>query len=141
MINDFGITRTKIKKPETSHADALQTSAVDSVKWMSPESLTLKVFSTQSDVFSFGVTMYEIITREDPWSGLDNLNAIYKVINGVRMEIGKEHYCSDEIKALMNRCWSEDPDDRPNFGEICDELNLIIKGTSSNSEYSVRFDV
>lgn len=54
---------------------------------MAPESLTNRVYSKKSDVFSYGVVLYEITTQEAPWNGVDVLSVIAKVSSGQRMQL------------------------------------------------------
>jgi len=121
VITDFGLSRVK------STIDDYQKTQqnVGPLKWMSPESLFEGKYSTKSDVFSFGVVIYEIITQELPWKDLNPLQAAGKVNNGHRMVVPESCDCPPELKKLMERCWAQLPSDRPDFEKICEILERM----------------
>lgn len=59
---------------------------VGPIKWMAPEQIERHVYSKATDVYSFGVLLYEIFAKEAPWSGINNLVACQKVLNGECMK-------------------------------------------------------
>ena len=65
-VSDFGMARVK-EVEETANT----TQEIGPIKWMSPESLERREYSTKSDIFSYGVVLYEIVTRELPWKELN----------------------------------------------------------------------
>ncbi|XP_025270757.1 insulin-like peptide receptor [Camponotus floridanus] len=91
------------------------------VRWMAPESLMIRTFTSQSDVWSFGVLMWEITSlSEQPYSAKTNEEVINYVLDGGRLPMTLN--CPSALYQLMLRCWSA-ADARPNF-EFC--LNNII---------------
>jgi len=98
---------------------------VGPLKWMSPESLFERKYSTKSDVFSFGVVIYEIITQEAPWKDLNEIQAIQRVEHGHRMVLPENCECPLALKELMEKCWAQLPEDRPDFEKICEILESI----------------
>ncbi|KAL9980663.1 hypothetical protein ACROYT_G009275 [Oculina patagonica] len=91
------------------------------VKWMSPEAINDGVFTTKSDVWSYGVVLWEIATLGGfPYPGIRNSELMRQLRRGYRME--KPDTCSDEFYQLMTRCWADDPDARPTFTELCQDL-------------------
>lgn len=87
------------------------------IRWMSPESLTDAVFSTASDVWAFGVVLWEMVTlAEQPYQGLTNEEVLNMVRNGRTMEIPIN--CPELIAQIMANCWRFDPHDRPSFIDI-----------------------
>uniref|UniRef100_A0A914QH45 Non-specific protein-tyrosine kinase n=1 Tax=Panagrolaimus davidi TaxID=227884 RepID=A0A914QH45_9BILA len=82
--------------------------------WCPPEALRFRKFSTASDVWAFGVTIWECFTfGEEPWIGLNALNVLQTTERGERLH--KPDKCSQELYELMLRCWALNPTDRPDF--------------------------
>jgi len=98
---------------------------VGPVKWMSPESLFERKYSTKSDVFSFGVVIYEILAQEPPWKDLTPIETSAKVRDGYRMMLPKNCDCPPALQELMERCWAQRPSERPDFVEIYKTLKMI----------------
>ena len=88
------------------------------VKWMAPESLTDRIFSTLSDVWSFGVVLWEIFSLgQSPYPGIAfGGHFIQQLQSGYRME--KPEYATNEIGQLMSDCWGNDPKERPTFCQL-----------------------
>lgn len=100
---------------------------------MSPEALRARKFSEKSDVFSFGVTMWEIIQGQRPWAGRDSMDVVFRVCSGERMPLPKCEY--DSIPKLIERCWQSNPDNRPKMDEVLNILHtawIETGGLSSN---------
>jgi len=121
VITDFGLSRVKASVDDYQKTQ----SNVGPVKWMSPESLFEGKYSTKSDVFSFAVVIYEIVTQEPPWKGLSVLQAAGKVKDGHRMTIPEGCNCPLPLKVLMEKCWDQIADQRPDFEEICEYLGRM----------------
>lgn len=86
--------------------------------WCAPESLRIGSFSHASDVWMFGVTMWEMFTYcEEPWFGLTGRQILLRVEqDGERLE--KPPDCPQELYVVMRKCWAVNPGDRPNFAEL-----------------------
>jgi len=80
---------------------------------MAPESIENKTYSKKSDVFSFGVVMYEVLTQRAPWDQYSGVLVASKVIHKERMELSTE--IPSTLKELMHKCWEHNPADRPTF--------------------------
>ncbi|XP_054732284.1 fibroblast growth factor receptor homolog 1 [Anastrepha obliqua] len=108
------------------------------IKWMAPESLQEKFYDSQSDVWSYGVLLWEIMTfGEQPYPNIMSAEELYSyLITGQRME--KPARCSLNIYMLMRQCWHFDANIRPTFGEIVENLDKILQLASNhatNEEY------
>ncbi|XP_065322279.1 insulin-like peptide receptor [Gordionus sp. m RMFG-2023] len=91
------------------------------VRWMSPESLKDGIFTSQSDVWSYGIVLWEIATLAwQPYQGLSNEQVVNYVINGGILE--KPHGCPDQLYELMKLCWNFQPKTRPTFLDVVEIL-------------------
>uniref|UniRef100_A0A8C7ZWL0 Tyrosine-protein kinase receptor n=1 Tax=Oryzias sinensis TaxID=183150 RepID=A0A8C7ZWL0_9TELE len=128
-IGDFGMTRDIY---ETDYYRKGGKGLLP-VRWMSPESLKDGVFTTNSDVWSFGVVLWEIATlAEQPYQGLSNEQVLRFVMEGGLLE--KPQNCPDMLFELMRMCWQYNPKMRPSFveiiGSVKDELDPSFKEVS-----------
>ncbi|XP_027256324.1 tyrosine-protein kinase Mer isoform X3 [Cricetulus griseus] len=87
------------------------------VKWIAIESLADRVYTSKSDVWAFGVTMWEIATRGmTPYPGVQNHEMYDYLLHGHRLKQPED--CLDELYDIMYSCWSADPLDRPTFSVL-----------------------
>ncbi|XP_078031470.1 tyrosine-protein kinase receptor TYRO3 isoform X1 [Epinephelus lanceolatus] len=94
------------------------------VKWIALESLADNVYTTQSDVWAFGVTMWEIMTRgQTPYPGVENSEIYEFLIKGERLK--KPPDCRDDIYEIMHSCWSPVPKCRPSFQHLVIQLEAL----------------
>lgn len=94
------------------------------VKWIALESLADNVYTTQSDVWAFGVTMWEIMTRgQTPYPGVENSEVYEYLIKGERLKRPPD--CGTDIYELMHSCWSPVPKCRPSFSELVSQLQSL----------------
>lgn len=85
--------------------------------WCAPESLRVGSFSHASDVWMFGVTLWEMFTYcEEPWLGLYGKQILYSVERGDRLERPQD--CPQEIYSVMRKCWACSAADRPTFSQL-----------------------
>ncbi|XP_056396066.1 tyrosine-protein kinase receptor UFO isoform X2 [Hyla sarda] len=96
------------------------------VKWIAIESLADRVYTTKSDVWSFGVTMWEIATRgQTPYPGVENSEIYDYLRQGNRLKQPPD--CLDGLYELMASCWQLNSKDRPTFETLHAELEKILK--------------
>ncbi|XP_016062642.1 PREDICTED: fibroblast growth factor receptor 2 isoform X9 [Miniopterus natalensis] len=103
------------------------------VKWMAPEALFDRVYTHQSDVWSFGVLMWEIFTLGgSPYPGIP-VEELFKLLKeGHRMD--KPANCTNELYMMMRDCWHAVPAQRPTFKQLVEDLDRILTLTT-NEEY------
>ncbi|KAJ0061745.1 hypothetical protein NL108_008296, partial [Boleophthalmus pectinirostris] len=99
------------------------------VKWMAPEALFDRVYTHQSDVWSFGVLMWEIFTLGgSPYPGIP-VEELFKLLKeGHRMD--KPSNCTHELYMLMRECWYAVPTQRPTFKQLVEELDRTLLSVS-----------
>ncbi|RVE71147.1 hypothetical protein OJAV_G00071430 [Oryzias javanicus] len=115
-VADFGLARI-IKEPfYISDGKKIP------YKWCSPEAVAYGKFSIKSDVWSFGVLLYEIITcGGNPYPGMDSGESYEKVSRGYRMP--RPPKCPVSLYDIMLKCWSQEPEDRPDFKTLRTQLD------------------
>ncbi|KAJ3699103.1 hypothetical protein LUZ61_002808 [Rhynchospora tenuis] len=118
-IGDLGLSKVK-------HQTLVSGGVRGTLPWMAPELLDGKesMVTEKVDVYSFGICMWEILTGEEPYADMKGASIIGGIVNGtLRPQIPS--WCDPEWKALMQRCWSTDPKERPSFTEISQKLRQI----------------
>jgi len=112
-ISDFGLSRIT----NTAERNTQTKSDTGPLKWMSPEAIRNREYSPKSDVWSFGVTLYEIVARSEPYAGLDPIQTALEVThNGTRLDIPT--YTPSVIASIMQGCFETDSNRRPDFQYI-----------------------
>ncbi|NXM57236.1 MERTK kinase, partial [Illadopsis cleaveri] len=100
------------------------------VKWIALESLADRVYTTKSDVWAFGVTMWEIATRGmTPYPGVQNHEIYEYLFHGQRLK--KPEDCLDELYEIMSECWRADPATRPTFSQLKVQLEKLLENLPS----------
>ncbi|XP_075595038.1 tyrosine-protein kinase Fer-like isoform X4 [Balearica regulorum gibbericeps] len=96
------------------------------IKWTAPEALNYGRYTSESDVWSFGILLWETFSLGVcPYPGMMNQQAREQVEKGYRMSAPQK--CPEEIYTIMQRCWAYKPENRPKFSEIQKELSSIKK--------------
>ncbi|XP_064421285.1 mitogen-activated protein kinase kinase kinase 9 [Latimeria chalumnae] len=115
-ITDFGLAREWHKTTKMS--------AAGTYAWMAPEVIRSSMFSKSSDVWSYGVLLWELLTGEVPFRGIDGLAVAYGVaMNKLALPIPST--CPEPFTKLMEDCWNPDPHCRPSFASVLDQLTAI----------------
>ncbi|XP_050529113.1 tyrosine-protein kinase transmembrane receptor Ror-like [Daktulosphaira vitifoliae] len=96
------------------------------VRWMSPESVVYGKFTLESDVWSFGIVLWEIYSMgKQPYYGYSNDEVLKLIHDGVLLELPLN--CPPVICVLMNGCWKSDPKERLKFSDIYERLKNVTK--------------
>ncbi|XP_048212358.1 tyrosine-protein kinase ABL2 isoform X3 [Perognathus longimembris pacificus] len=127
-VADFGLSRLMTGDTYTAHAGAKFP-----IKWTAPESLAYNTFSIKSDVWAFGVLLWEIATYGmSPYPGID-LSQVYDLLEkGYRME--QPEGCPPKVYELMRACWKWSPADRPSFAETHHAFETMFHDSSISEE-------
>ncbi|XP_049724147.1 mitogen-activated protein kinase kinase kinase 21 [Elephas maximus indicus] len=115
-ITDFGLAREWHRTTKMS--------AAGTYAWMAPEVIKSSLFSKGSDIWSYGVLLWELLTGEAPYRGIDGLAVAYGVaVNKLTLPIPST--CPEPFAKLMKECWEQDPHIRPSFALILEQLTAI----------------
>ncbi|TMS08031.1 Tyrosine-protein kinase Fer [Larimichthys crocea] len=120
-ISDFGMSRQE--------DDGIYSSSglkQIPIKWTAPEALNYGRYSSESDVWSYGILLWETFSLGVcPYPGMTNQQAREQVEKGYRMACPQR--CPDDVYKVMQRCWQYNPEDRPKFSELQRDLAAIKK--------------
>ncbi|XP_038073903.1 hepatocyte growth factor receptor-like isoform X2 [Patiria miniata] len=138
-IADFGLSRDLYERDYYSAKDK---TAKLPVRWMALESLERNVYNTKTDVWSFGVVMWEFLTRGmTPYPSVDNWDISSYLQRGRRLH--QPLHCPDHVYQIMMNCWSASPVDRPTFEDLVREITDILMASvdQQSQENQVYFNV
>ncbi|XP_072016268.1 angiopoietin-1 receptor-like [Amphiura filiformis] len=122
-VADFGLSRSDEVYVKTT-AGRLP------VRWMAVESLNYSVYTVKSDVWSFGILLWEIVTLGGtPYPGLSCAELYEKLPLGYRM--AKPLNCEEEVYDIMCHCWRDRPHDRPSFDQLYIALSRLIEANKT----------
>ncbi|XP_018549395.1 tyrosine-protein kinase receptor TYRO3 isoform X1 [Lates calcarifer] len=120
-VADFGLS----KKIYSSNYYRQKLAIRVPIKWLAVESLSESVYTTKSDVWSFGVTMWEIVSRgRTPYPGVHNHELLDLLLSGHRLTPPEE--CDQKLYKVMQSCWDKEPNRRPGFGELGETLKGLL---------------
>ncbi|XP_070496404.1 tyrosine-protein kinase Btk isoform X1 [Chironomus tepperi] len=121
-VADFGLARYVLDDQYTSSGGTKFP-----IKWAPPEVLNYTRFSSKSDVWGYGVLMWEVFTcGKMPYGRLKNTEVVERVQRGIILE--KPKACAKEIYDVMRKCWLHNPEDRPSFRILKDQLATVAQG-------------
>ncbi|VEN50106.1 unnamed protein product, partial [Callosobruchus maculatus] len=134
-VADFGLARLMRDDTYTAHAGAKFP-----IKWTAPEGLAYNKFSTKSDVWAFGILLWEIATYGmSPYPGVDLTDVYHMLEKGYRMECPPG--CPPKIYELMRQCWQWHAHERPTFKEIHHALENMFQESSITEEVEKQLQV
>jgi len=128
-VSDFGLSRKK--EPGISVSCTM-----GAVAWMAPEVIeNAKSFTKKSDVYSYGIILWEILTRGDPCpTEMNSIMLASEVVNNAFRPQLPHPNISPPWEELIKRCWAQNPDDRPSFEEILISLESFESPVNNASD-------
>ncbi|XP_032171839.1 focal adhesion kinase 1 isoform X10 [Mustela erminea] len=109
------------------------------IKWMAPESINFRRFTSASDVWMFGVCVWEVLMHGvKPFQGVKNNDVIGRIENGERLPMPPN--CPPTLYSLMTKCWAYDPSRRPRFTELKAQLSTILEEEKVQQEERMRME-
>uniref|UniRef100_A0A7N0SWI8 Protein kinase domain-containing protein n=1 Tax=Kalanchoe fedtschenkoi TaxID=63787 RepID=A0A7N0SWI8_KALFE len=122
-VGDLGLSKVKCKT-------LISGGVRGTLPWMAPELLngSSSLVSEKVDVYSFGIVMWELLTGEEPYADLHYGTIIGGIVSNTLRPTVPES-CDLEWRSLMERCWSSEPSERPNFTEAANQLRAMATNT------------
>eukprot|EP00887_Chlorella_sp_A99_P003149 scaffold9.g3149.t1 len=143
-VGDFNLSRLMERAGREDEEGSRSTQEVlMNPRWLAPEVLRGEEATPGSDVFAFGVVLWELLTWRVPWEGVGEIDIARRVLAGERLPVPPRAElpgppCEnagglDAYLALMSRCWAHAPGERPSFEEVAEELERLLRecGTAS----------
>lgn len=118
-ISDFGLSCVL----EIGSSSDL-TAETGTYRWMAPEVIRHEPYSSKADVYSFGIVLWEMLARDQPFRGLTPIQAAFAVARQ-QMRPALPRQTPQKIGELIEHCWHHDPARRPDFGAILEALPLV----------------
>lgn len=126
-ICDFGLARSIYKNDEYKK----QENSPLPIKWLAIECMTDRIFSTQSDVWSFGIVLWELFSlAKTPYPNVSPTNLVQWLSDGNRLD--KPQYADNKLYDVMLRCWQQKPTARPNFTQLQEILGSFLEDNVRN---------
>ncbi|KAM7156773.1 ephrin type-A receptor 5 isoform 5-T5 [Molossus nigricans] len=126
-VSDFGLSRVLEDDPEAAYTTR---GGKIPIRWTAPEAIAFRKFTSASDVWSYGIVMWEVVSYgERPYWEMTNQDVIKAVEEGYRLPSPMD--CPAALYQLMLDCWQKDRNSRPKFDEIVNMLDKLIRNPSS----------
>lgn len=122
---DFGLARIVEGVIPNGDKTYQMSGETGSLRYMSPEVAQYHPYNNKADVYSYGIVLWELITRKKPYAGLSKAKFYEKVIQGGTRPVIPKKW-PKELRALISECWSVDMKERPSFSEILPRLESLI---------------
>uniref|UniRef100_A0A3Q3WML7 receptor protein-tyrosine kinase n=1 Tax=Mola mola TaxID=94237 RepID=A0A3Q3WML7_MOLML len=129
-VSDFGLSRVLEDDPEAAYTTR---GGKIPIRWTAPEAIAYRKFTSASDVWSYGIVMWEVISYgERPYWEMSNQDVIKAIDEGYRLPAPMD--CPVVLHQLMLDCWEKGRSDRPKFGQIVTILDKLIRNPASLRE-------
>ncbi|PIO38949.1 hypothetical protein AB205_0212070, partial [Aquarana catesbeiana] len=126
-VSDFGMSRVLEDDPEAAYTTR---GGKIPIRWTAPEAIAYRKFTSSSDVWSYGIVMWEVMSYgERPYWDMSNQDVIKAIEEGYRLPPPMD--CPIALHQLMLDCWQKERSDRPKFGQIVSMLDKLIRNPNS----------
>ncbi|XP_066562105.1 ephrin type-A receptor 6 [Amia ocellicauda] len=126
-VSDFGLSRVLEDDPEAAYTT---TGGKIPIRWTAPEAIAYRKFSSASDVWSYGIVMWEVMSYgERPYWEMSNQDVILSIEEGYRLPAPMG--CPVTLHQLMLHCWQKERNHRPKFTDIVSFLDKLIRNPST----------
>jgi len=119
-VADFGLSRA------VDEFNAKTMTACGTPCWTAPEVIRNQRYTMKADVYSFGICLWEMLSRNDPYPGMPPYQVVLAVA-GQNLRPTVDTAWNPDMRCILELCWDEEPDKRPSFGELVEKLlNLVL---------------
>uniref|UniRef100_A0A8C1S8G8 receptor protein-tyrosine kinase n=1 Tax=Cyprinus carpio TaxID=7962 RepID=A0A8C1S8G8_CYPCA len=126
-VSDFGLSRVLEDEPEGTYTTS---GGKIPIRWTAPEAIAYRKFTSASDVWSFGIVMWEVMAfGERPYWDMSNHEVMKAINEAFRLPAPMD--CPSAVYQLMLQCWLQDRSKRPRFGDIVSILDKLLKSPDS----------
>uniref|UniRef100_A0AAY4EY77 receptor protein-tyrosine kinase n=1 Tax=Denticeps clupeoides TaxID=299321 RepID=A0AAY4EY77_9TELE len=126
-VSDFGMSRVLEDDPEAAYTTR---GGKIPIRWTAPEAITYRKFTSASDVWSYGIVMWEVMSYgERPYWDMSNQDVIKAIEEGYRLPPPMD--CPVSLHQLMLDCWQKERGERPKFSQIVNMLDKLIRNPNS----------
>ncbi|KAM4702700.1 LOW QUALITY PROTEIN: ephrin type-A receptor 2 [Rhinophrynus dorsalis] len=126
-VSDFGLSRVLEDDPEATYTTS---GGKIPIRWTAPEAISYRKFTSASDVWSYGIVMWEVMSYgERPYWEMSNQEVMKAINEGFRLPAPMD--CPSAIYQLMMQCWQQDRNRRPKFPDIVSILDKLIRAPDS----------
>ncbi|XP_063292514.1 ephrin type-A receptor 2 [Pelobates fuscus] len=126
-VSDFGLSRVLEDDPEATYTTS---GGKIPIRWTAPEAISYRKFTSASDVWSYGIVMWEVMSYgERPYWEMSNQEVMKAINEGFRLPAPMD--CPSAIYQLMMQCWQQDRSRRPKFADIVSFLDKLIRNPDS----------
>ncbi|XP_039294168.1 serine/threonine-protein kinase STE20-like [Nilaparvata lugens] len=131
-IADFGMSRNV--RDTGQIYEQRQCKGALPIRWMAPESLHFSLYTHKTDVWSFGILMWEIVTLgSTPYASMGAREVMRRVRGGYRLD--RPTHCHQTLFRVIGRCWHSEPAKRPTFAELKQQLGDLLADEEHNGNY------
>ncbi|XP_062872054.1 ephrin type-A receptor 2 [Trichomycterus rosablanca] len=126
-VSDFGLSRVLEDDPEGTYTTS---GGKIPIRWTAPEAIAYRKFTSASDVWSFGIVMWEVMAfGERPYWDMSNHEVMKAINEAFRLPAPMD--CPSAVYQLMLQCWQQDRSKRPRFGDIVSLIDKLLKSPDS----------
>ncbi|MEE6482265.1 hypothetical protein FKM82_013215 [Ascaphus truei] len=126
-VSDFGLSRVLEDDPEATYTTS---GGKIPIRWTAPEAISYRKFTSASDVWSYGIVMWEVMSYgERPYWEMSNQEVMKAINEGFRLPAPMD--CPSAIYQLMMQCWQQERSRRPKFPDIVSILDKLIRAPDS----------
>jgi serine/threonine protein kinase len=123
-VADFGFARIKEENATMTRCGT--------PCWTAPEVIRGEKYSEKADVFSFGIIMWEMLTRKEPFAGRNFMGVSLDVLEGRRPAIPAD--CTPSFRKLMKKCWHGEAKKRPAMEDVVAQLDIMLAGAGGGAD-------